>query len=190
MKFGHRKDDIHETPDVSHIQNPDVAHEASDVNVRAILQFTFGLFIFGLLSVGLMWLLFKVFDNRAAKTEPPPAPMALSAKERLPSGPRLQGAPGFGVDLPNGERVDLSKMEPQAEYRVVREMWKQMLEQGVVDPQTGARTIIPIEEAMRKVAEGGLPARQQQEGIQMNTGYGMDMPSYSSSGRMTEKRNR
>ena len=31
-----QRDDIHETPDVSHIQNPDVTHEESDVNVKAI----------------------------------------------------------------------------------------------------------------------------------------------------------
>ena len=188
MKLGQRKENIHETPDASHIRNPDVAHEASDVNVKALLQFTVGLFIFCVLSAGLMWLLFRVLQDRAERLEPPPAPMALSGEERLPPEPRLQGAPGFGAE---GRNLEL--MEPQAEMKVVRERWNEILERGAIDPQTGTRTAIPIEEAKRKLlAEGGgLTTRQQPEGAQPSAlGYDADMPSYQSSGRQMEKRNK
>src|SRR4051812_15700878 len=94
-----RRDDIHETPDVSHIQNPDVTHEESDVNVRSILMFVLGLIVFGVIVQFLMWYMLKFFERRQDAQTPKPAPMALSDKERLPPVPRLQGAPGFGVDL-------------------------------------------------------------------------------------------
>src|SRR5215210_1260175 len=122
-----RRDDIHETPDVSHIQNPDVAHEESDVNVRAILQFVLGLLIFAAVVHVLMWYMLKFFERRQDKRKPPPAPMALTDKERLPPEPRLQGAPGFGVELGNGKREDLSLKEPTAEMKVVRAEWDRIL---------------------------------------------------------------
>src|ERR1044072_8279476 len=45
-----RRDSIHETPDVSYITNPDVAHEESDVAVRPLLWFVGGLPAFTLLT--------------------------------------------------------------------------------------------------------------------------------------------
>ena len=181
-----RRDDIHETPDVSHIQNPDVAHEESDVNVRAILQFVFGLLIFAAVVHVLMWYMLKFFETRQDKRTPPPAPMALTDKERLPPEPRLQGAPGFGVDLGNGERKDLALKEPTSEMRVVREQWDRVLREGQKD-QNGNQIAIPIEDAMKQLVEKGLPTRPQTEGAPAMTG-GMDIPSYQSSGRKMEKR--
>ena len=45
---------ITETPDVSHIKNVDVTHEASDVNVGGILKFVLGLTIFAVFVQVLM----------------------------------------------------------------------------------------------------------------------------------------
>ena len=129
-----RKDDIHETPDVSHIQNPDVSHEASDVNVGSIIKFVVGLFVLTVVTFVLMKLLFKVLEDRAAKLDPPARPMALTEQERLPPEPRLQAAPGFGVDEGQGKRVNLQLREPQAEYNVLRKMWADVLE-GKPDPR-------------------------------------------------------
>src|SRR5215211_8115888 len=102
-----KKDDIHETPDVTHIQNPDVSHEASDVNVGSIAKFVIGLFVLTVVTFILMKLLFKVLEDRAAKLDPPARPMALTEQERLPPEPRLQAAPGFGVDVGDGKRAVL-----------------------------------------------------------------------------------
>ena len=181
-----RRDDIHETPDVSHIQNPDVAHEESDVNVRAILQFVLGLLIFAAVVHVLMWYMLKLFETRQDKRTPPPAPMALTDQERLPPEPRLQGAPGFGVDLGNGAREDLALKEPTAEMKIVREQWDRILREGQKD-QNGNTIAIPIEEAMKQLVEKGLPSRPQTEGQPATTG-GMELPSYESSGRKMEKR--
>lgn len=183
-----RKDDIHETPDVSHIQNPDVSHEASDVNVGSIIKFVIGLFVLTVISFVLMKLLYNVLENRAAQADPPARPMAMSEKERLPPEPRLQGAPGFGVNLGEGkERINLQLREPQAEYNELRKIWDLALA-GKPDPRTGLVSM-PIEEAMKKISEdGSLRSRPPADGQQPIGVGGMDIPSYQSSGRMTEKR--
>lgn len=181
-----RRDDIHETPDASHIQNPDVTHEESDVNVRAILQFTLGLFIFGAIVLVLMWYMLKFFERRQDRQTPPPGPMALTDKERLPPEPRLQGAPGFGVDLGEGRREDLALKEPTAEMKVVRAQWDRVLKEGQKDG-SGNVVAIPIADAMKQLVEKGQPTRPQTDGQPGITG-GIDIPTYQSSGRKMEKR--
>jgi hypothetical protein len=184
-----RRDNIHETPDVTHIHNPEVAHEESDVNIKAILQFTFGLLIFFLISLGLMKLMYNFFEQREVKREmkSPPGPMALTEAERRPPNPRLQAAPGFGDDLELGEGENLELQAPQAEYRILSERWRQALEKGQKDPATGAVTALPIEDAMKQVIQQGLPARPQAEG-QKTYGQVQEVPSQSSSGRTMEVR--
>jgi hypothetical protein len=112
----------------------------------------------------------------------------MTEKERLPPEPRLQAAPGFGVNLGEGkERINLQLREPQAEYNEMRKIWDQALA-GKPDPRTG-RVSMPIEDAMKKVTEdGSLKTRPQTDGQQQIGAGGMDIPSYQSSGRMTEKR--
>jgi hypothetical protein len=183
-----RRDDIHETPDVSHIQNPDVAHEESDVNVRAIMQFVVGLLIFSGIVLVLMWYMLKFFERRQEKATPPPAPMALSEKERLPPEPRLQAAPGWEVDVGEGKKRSIALKEPTAEMKIVRRQWDEVLLNGQRDG-SGNVVAIPIEEAKRQLIEKGLPTRPQtndQKGPTINGG--LDIPSYQSSGQKMEKR--
>jgi hypothetical protein len=181
-----RRDDIHETPDVSHIQNPDVTHEESDVNVRAILIFVFGLLIFAGIVHVLMWYMLKFLEVRQDRLTPPPAPMALTDQERLPPGPRLQGAPGWEVELADGQKADLSLKEPKRELEIVTERWNEILQKGQKD-QNGQVVSIPIEEAKRQLVEKGLPTRQQPADPASALG-GIDIPSYQSSGQKMEKR--
>ena len=183
-----KKDDIHETPDVTHIQNPDVSHEASDVHVGSIVKFVIGLFVLTVITFVLMKLLYNVLESRAAKADPPARPMAMTEKERIPPEPRLQAAPGFGVQLGEGKgMINLQLREPEAEYEELRDIWDEALA-GKPDRRTGMSGM-PIEEAMKKVVEdGSLRSRPAADGQQpMGTG-GLDIPSYQSSGRMTEKR--
>jgi hypothetical protein len=184
-----RRDDIHETPDVSHIQNPDVTHEESDVNIRAILQFVLGLIVFAAVVHVLMWYMLKFFEQRQEKATPPPAPMALTEKERLPPEPRLQVAPGWRVDAGNGQDVNLALKEPTAEIEIVRRQWGEVLTRGQKD-NSGNVVAVPIEEAKRQLIEKGLPTRppvtDAQAGPSINGG--IDVPSYQSSGRKMEKR--
>lgn len=190
-KRSHILDDIHKTPDVSHIQNPDVSHESSDVNVRSIIIFAGGLLVFGIIVHLLMSLMFSYMENRAKQDEAAHArgPMAITQKEMLPPEPRLQLAPGFGVDLGEGkERVNLQLKEPQAEYKELRKIWDDDLK-GKPDPRTG-KASMPIDEAMKRIVQDGqLRARAAAQGQQpIDIRGGMDIPSFMSSGRRTVKR--
>lgn len=184
-----------ETPDVSHIKNVDVTHEASDVSVSGILKFVVGLTIFAVVVHVLMWGLFRFLNSQEAGKEPPPGPMAMTEQERRPPDPKLQSAPGFGVKLENGQWVPLENREPQAEYRVLLEQWERQLNCGPGDPSVmvNAGPCIPIDQAMQKVLEGNtLPSRKieiSEEGPGWSAeDYGIDMPTAASSGRTTEKK--
>ena len=175
-----------ETPDVSHIRNVEVTHETSDVNVRAVLTFGAWLAITTIVvGVGLMFL-FKFFNQQQAKEAPRPGPMALSPKERLPPEPRLQGAPGFELKLESGQTVNLEKSAPQTEYRVLRRQWDENLKTGLKD-QSGKVVGIPIEEAMRKIVQQGLPTRTKGPAGKLDD-YAISIPTSASSGRETEKK--
>ena len=185
---------VTETPDVSHIKNVDVTHEASDVDVGAILKFVLGLTIFGIIVNVLMWGMFRFFDAQEIAKEPPKGPMAMTKEERLPPPPRLQAAPGFGVRLANGEWVSLETTEttePDAEYRVLLEQWEQQLYcRKMKAKHAGELTTadhppcLPIETAIDKLFEGaGLPVRAPEK----NSGNTpeISLPTAASSGRVT-----
>jgi hypothetical protein len=190
---GHKQGHATETPDVSHIKNVDVTHEASDVNVGGIVKFVVGLTIFGVIVYILMWGMFRFLDAQEQQKEPEPGPMAMTEQERRPPDPKLQAAPGFGVKLANGQWVPLENREPEAEYRVLRDQWAGTLREGARD-QSGKIVGQPIDQAMQKVLEGkGLPSRAKPPVADGAPGgraenYGIEMPTAASSGRTTEKR--
>jgi hypothetical protein len=124
---GHERLHITETPDVSHIKNLDVTHEASDVSVSGILKFVMALTALGVVVFVLMWGMFRLLNAQETQKEPPPGPMAMNPEQRLPPEPRLQAAPGFEVKLKSGEFVKLEKREPEAEYRVLLGQWEREL---------------------------------------------------------------
>jgi hypothetical protein len=189
---------VTETPDVSHIKNLDVTHEASDVNVSGILKFVMGLTVLGVAVFVLMWGMFRLLNAQETEKEPPPGPMAMTEEERLPPEPRLQAAKGFGVKQENGEWVNLETKEPEAEYRVLREQWERRLNCHSGDESPGHISsvakesqpdCVPIEEAMKKLLEGdGLPVRTSAN----NSGTPKDVapPTAWSSGRVSGKAER
>lgn len=144
-----RRDSIHETPDVSYITNPDVAHEESDVAVRPLLWFVGGLTFFTIITCLAMLLLFKFFQAREESLELAPSPLARQGTERLPPEPRLQLAPGWEVET-GGKRQDLSYStdnaghvpQPWSEYELVNKEWQHELsEYGWADEQAGTARI-------------------------------------------------
>ena len=183
---GHDARHVTETPDVSHIKNPDVMHEADDVNISGILKFVMGLTVLGVVVFVLMWGMFRLLNAQEAEKEPPAGPMAMTEEERLPPPPRLQAARGFGVKLENGEWVDLEKREPEAEYRVLREQWERRLncQSGEESPATSPNCV-PIDEAMKKLLEGGgVPVRTS---TRDSGTRGVAPPTAWSSGRVSGK---
>jgi len=189
---GHDAGHATETPDVSHIKNVDVTHEASDVDISGILKFVMGLTVLGAAVFVLMWGMFRLLNAQETEKEPPAGPMAMTEEERLPPPPRLQTARGFGVKLENGEWVDLEKKEPEAEYRVLREQWEERLNCSRVEEeesQSLTPKCVPIQEAMKKLLEGdGLPVRTSAN----NSGAPKDVapPTAWSSGRVSGKAER
>jgi hypothetical protein len=190
-KNGHNghKGHVTETPDVSHIKNVSVTHEASDVNVGGILKFVVGLTVFGIIVNVLMWGMFRFFNAQEEVKEPKPGPMAMSKEERLPPEPRLQAAPGFGVKLANGQWVGLENKEPEAEYRVLREQWERELNCDHPDnaheikPDTKS-ICMPIDAAMERVLSEGLPVRAPNSN---SASPELSLPTAASSGRVTGK---
>src|ERR1043166_4888844 len=158
---GHKSGHVTETPDVSHIKNVDVTHEASDVNISGIVRFVIALTVLCAFVFLLMGGMFRFLYAQETEKEPPAGPMAMTEEERLPPEPRLQAARGFEVKLENGEVVKLEKREPEAEYRVLREQWEQRLNCHSGDESSGpSPNCVPIEQAMKKLLEGsGVPVR-------------------------------
>jgi hypothetical protein len=178
-----------ETPDVSHIRNVECAHETSDVNVNGVLTFVVGLTILTIgVFIGLIFV-FNYFKGQAAK-EVQPGPMALSPQERLPPEPRLQLAPGFGVTLEDGTRVNLQTTvdtRPQAEFATLNAQWEKELNGEIKDASGNSKTI-PIKDAIKQVVAGeGLPSRTKEAPGKLQD-YAISAPTAASSGRVSEKR--
>ena len=180
-KDGHQT----ETPDVSHIRNVEVTHETSDISVSGVLTFVVALTVVTVAIYIGMWLLFGYFQSQQAR-EKPPGPMALQKGERLPPEPRLQSAPGFGVTLQNGQTVNLELKKPAAEYDELNKQWTEELD-GTLKDQTGKPVSMPINEAIKKIAAEGLPARASSNTGKLND-FAVSVPTAASSGRVSEKR--
>jgi hypothetical protein len=186
---GHDRLHVTETPDVSHIKNLDVTHEASDVSVSGVLKFVIALSVLGVAVFVLMWAMFRFFYAQAEK-EPNPGPMAMKPEERLPPDPRLQAAKGFGVKLESGEWVNLETREPEAEYRVLLEQWERQLNcKSTEGMENTSANCTPIDAAIDRLLGGGT---LQMRATSNKAGETIDAapPSAWSSGRMTEKAGR
>ena len=123
-------------------ENPEVHHETTDVNFRAILAFGGGMIAVGAGISVLVWVLFGYFTSREALRVPPEYPLAVSQAERVPPEPRLQTAP----------REDLRDLRAGEDTVLESYAW--------VDKNAGI-VRIPIDEAIRLTLQRGLPTRQE-----------------------------
>ena len=133
-------------------------YEQNIIGLRGVLLFGGFLLFLIVITFGLMWALLNVLEDSEKVEKASNNPMEMSEKERLPPEPRLQSAPGFGVDSEKG-RVNLELREPQAEYRELHAQWLEIWKHGHKDPKTGAVTSIPIDEAKAKVLEQNMKAK-------------------------------
>ena len=201
MAAGKRRkyDDIHMTPDVSYITNPDVAHEESDVSVGPIAKFVLGLFIFSVVICVLMYVMFLFFERRAAQSERRPSPLARRGEAALPPHPRLQASKGFVLDdsqdpadVLTPKEQDFQLREPQAEYRALLKVWEQDMNGYGWMNQAEGTARVPIERAMQLYAEQQRQKRQQQgqpppqPGAPTPSAPAEQTPAASSSGRTGE----
>jgi hypothetical protein len=163
-------------------------YEQNIIGLKGIVYFGIGLFTLIVITFGLMWALLNVFeDQKVEEMNRERNPMAMSEREWLPPEPRLQGAPGFGVEGPTG-KVNLELMPPQAEYWELQKQWKVIWEQGKKDPHTGAVTSMPVNEAKEKFLSGQVKAKSGPEAEQAELRSKMYFSEASSGRRASEKR--
>ena len=130
----------YETPQHRHAPGgPDhPGHETRDITVSPLVMIAVGVLVAGLIGHLVLWNVFSWYNNRLARMDPAPAPLARTAQP--PPGPLLQVAP----------RADLQQM--LADHN------GQLNSYGWVDQQAGT-VRIPIDRAMDLLLERGLPAR-------------------------------
>lgn len=122
--------------------NADVAYEKRDVNVFYIACIGVVILISAVVIHAAVWRLYKAFDSREEHRGRQPATL-VNAQRQSPPEPRLQIDPAS----------DLSQMQAAEDARLRSYGW--------VDRQSGV-VRIPIERAMKLIAERGLPVPQKQ----------------------------
>jgi hypothetical protein len=164
------------------------AYEENEVRLKGIIWFTVGLILLIIVTFVLMWFFLGTMKDFSRESQGPRSPVAMSEREKLPPEPRLQAAPGFGVDSPNG-RVNLELRAPQSEYWELEKQWKEMAENGQKDPKTGAVIMLPVEEAKKKLLEESVKAKTGEEAEKL---YEESRKFYSdaSSGRVASETRR
>lgn len=164
----------------------DLGYERNDIQIKGIIYFAVGLFLLIVITFGLMAVLLSVLEQNAVETLKVANPMLRSDKDRLPSEPRLQSAPGFGVDGPNG-RVNLELMAPQAEYWELRKQYEDLWKNGSKDKATGVVTVMPIEQAKEKLLSQQVKAAAGEDAEKIGMSSRMQY-SDSSSGRIANEK--
>ena len=139
--------------DPEELHNEDVAHEHSDVNIRAIVMFGVGLVIVTAVVALLMAGMFKWLEGQATKNDPPVSPLT-APPQAMPR--TTTSSPFFGHA--RGE-TQLLTNEPAALRKLSDDEYKRLHGYGWVDGKPGVAHM-PIEEAKKLILERGLPARQ------------------------------
>ena len=139
----------HHSPE--EMQNDDVAHEHSDINISALVWSIVVLFCVVVGTAGLMALLFGFLEREAKARDPKLSPLAMPATtmpRTTMASPFFGGAPD--PKLMTGEPVHLKEMRTEEQAQLHGYGW--------MDEKAGVAHI-PIEEAKRLTLERGLPVR-------------------------------
>lgn len=163
-------------------------YEENDIGIKGIIWFAGGLFLLIVITFGLMSLFLNFLRKDAAENAGRPNPMILSEKERLPPEPRLQLAPGFGVDSDKG-RVNMELQAPAAEYIELRRQWEILWEHGQKDERTGVYTVMPIDQAKERFLEQNVKAKSGPDAEKMLATSTMNVTD-SSAGRVASEKRR
>jgi hypothetical protein len=130
-------------------------YEPNVIGIKGILYFGVGLLILILITFALMWALLRVMVDQAAETKDVSGPMSMSERDRLPPEPRLQAAPGFGVESGTG-RTNLELRASQSEYREIQNIWSEEWSKGQIDPKTGTQVTMSVPTAKELLLQQNL----------------------------------
>jgi len=126
-------------------RHADVSFEERDVQTGTIYGYLFALGLAVVLALGVCIFILRFTANFAASNDTPPPPSREAHKKEFPPEPRLQGVPGHGTD-PQQDMRDKLKSDNEANEET---RW--------VDQSNGIAQI-PVKDAMKIIAEKGLPA--------------------------------
>ena len=124
--------------------NPEVAYEKRDVNVRAILYFVLGLFLVLVITLVSMRGLFGYFS---ATQNLGPGASPFDNSRALPPTPRLQ-------------------VEPTVDMDQVRQSQEEMLNSYGWSDRASGTVRVPIDRAMDMLIEHKLPVRETSPAVQ------------------------
>lgn len=167
----------------------DRTYETNLIGLRGIIYFGVGLFVLIVITFGLMFFLQNVMEDQARETKDDTNPMMMTDRERLPPEPRLQAAPGFGVESDQGGRLNMELRAPQSEYWELERQWEKQWAEGQKDQKTGTVITLPIEEAKQKFLQENVPTRAGEQS-QKSLDESRSLTSYSSAGRTATDRRR
>jgi hypothetical protein len=119
--------------------NPDVAHEHTDIDVATVLKFGGGLFVTVVICAVVVWGAFRLLERDASGRDPQISPVARPTGQ-LPPGPRLE----------TNEPAVLAAFRTEEDKALGGYGWVNQL---------GGVTRIPIAEAKKLLVQRGLPTR-------------------------------
>ena len=174
--------------------NYEQGYERNVIGMVGIVYFAIGIFLLMVVSFALMWALQNVMEDnvKLGDTKDPMGmtdkPMKMTDNERLPPEPRLQAAPGFGVETEKG-RVNLELKPPQSEYRELRKMWEANWANGQVYVDEQSKTVVTM-----SINDAKAQLLEQNAGVAQPTSEALDKArmiiSDSSAGRVASERRR
>jgi hypothetical protein len=129
-------------------ENDTVAFETSDVKARTIYAYLAVLGAAVILSYVVSVFILRVTTRIAVESDTPPPPVREEMGKdyvTLPPEPRLQGVPGHSTDPQNDLREKMLE-DSEADEKA-----------GWIDQNSGVAQI-PVEDAMKIIAQKGLPA--------------------------------
>ncbi len=129
-----------DSSNTSHPARGAVHHETSDVSVNGVVVFVIVLIVSAVVIHGAVWAVYKYFGAQASQAAAVEYPLAIEAMRRLPPEPRLQTDP----------RDDLAHLRRAEDDVLQSYAW--------IDRSAGV-VRIPIDQAMKLIAERGLPTR-------------------------------
>jgi hypothetical protein len=122
-----------------HHGGPRHAHEFDrELNMKALVVFMIVIAAITVAAFWGMWIMGVGLKDHLAISDPPPYPITESADDLLPPLPRLQ-------------------VQSYADWPALRDAQREQLETYAVTDGGAGKVRIPIEEAMRRAAEQGLP---------------------------------
>lgn len=123
------------------VDNPDVQHESTDVDVRALGKFALGFLIVTTTVFVILYFAFEWLTQRSEQRDPAPISLVDPTTVRRPPEPNLQR-------LNTAPAIEIDKMRTEEELNL-----------GIAEGQQPVKGRISIDEAIRLTAERGLPVQ-------------------------------